>query len=255
MRSLLDADEVEEKSSEHTEINLSAASLLGMFVGLVLICGVFFGLGYSVGRRSGPSPEPVASTTAGNSEAPKTVVQETVAQTAKPAPSETSSAPAAAATPAVVSAPPQAATMPPAPAASAAAAQAPSIDLPIDETPPPQVKPNSGRKPSAATPKPAASPANNSAAPAATPATAASPTPAPAQPGSGDTMVQVAAVAHQEDAQVLVNALRQHGYNAVIRSEPQDHLLRVQVGPYASRAQAQEMRQKLISDGYNAIVK
>jgi cell division protein FtsN len=253
MRSLLDADEVEEKNSEHTEINLSAASLLGMFVGLVLICGVFFGLGYSVGRRSAPSSEPAASTTAENSEAPKTIVQETVAQTAKPAPSETSPAPATAATPAVVSAQPQAATVPPAPAASAV--QAPSIDLPIDETPPPQVKPNSGRKPSAAAPKPAAYPTANSPATVATPATAAAPTPAQAQPGSGDTMVQVAAVAHQEDAQVLVNALRQHGYNAVIRSEPQDHLLRVQVGPYATRAQAQEMRQKLISDGYNAIVK
>jgi cell division septation protein DedD len=41
----------------------------------------------------------------------------------------------------------------------------------------------------------------------------------------------------------------------VVRSEPQDHLLHVQVGPFANRMQAAEIRQKLLSDGYNAIIK
>ena len=44
-----------------TEIALGTRSLLGIFFGLVLVCAVFFGLGYSVGRGSGtraaaPSP-------------------------------------------------------------------------------------------------------------------------------------------------------------------------------------------------------
>ena len=49
MRTLFetDEDEVEGKASE---ITLSTASLLGFFFGLVLICGVFFGFGYSMGR-------------------------------------------------------------------------------------------------------------------------------------------------------------------------------------------------------------
>ena len=68
-------------------------------------------------------------------------------------------------------------------------------------------------------------------------------------------MVQVAAVAHQEDATVLVTALRQKGYSAVVRTEAQDKWLHVQIGPYASRAEASAVRQKLISDGYNAILK
>ena len=48
MRSLLDTDEEEETTAR--EITLSTASLLGIFFGLVLICGVFFGFGYSMGR-------------------------------------------------------------------------------------------------------------------------------------------------------------------------------------------------------------
>ncbi|HEY9125957.1 MAG TPA: SPOR domain-containing protein, partial [Acidobacteriaceae bacterium] len=57
------------------------------------------------------------------------------------------------------------------------------------------------------------------------------------------------------DAQVLVGALRKHGYSASIHNQPSDNLLHVQVGPFASRAEAAAMKQKLLSDGYNAIVK
>ena len=48
MRSLL--DHIEEEETTAREITLSTASLLGIFFGLVLICGVFFGFGYSLGR-------------------------------------------------------------------------------------------------------------------------------------------------------------------------------------------------------------
>src|SRR6202020_1886428 len=60
--------------------------------------------------------------------------------------------------------------------------------------------------------------------------------PADAPPSaSGQAMVQIAAVARREDADVLVAALRQRGYGVVVRSEPQDKLLHVQVGPFADR--------------------
>ena len=68
-------------------------------------------------------------------------------------------------------------------------------------------------------------------------------------------MVQIAAVSRPQDADVLVAALRQRGYGVVVRSEPQDNLLHVQVGPFANRMQATEIKQKLLSDGYNAIIK
>jgi cell division septation protein DedD len=62
-------------------------------------------------------------------------------------------------------------------------------------------------------------------------------------------------VARPEDANVLVSALRQRGYGAVVRNDPQDKLLHVQVGPFSDRTQAAEVKQKLLSDGYNAIIK
>jgi cell division septation protein DedD len=68
-------------------------------------------------------------------------------------------------------------------------------------------------------------------------------------------MVQIAAVSHQEDANILVAALRRRGYSVIVRNEPKDSLLHVQIGPFASRDQAKAMRARLLADGYNAILK
>lgn len=40
---------------QDTEITLGTGRLLGLFFGLVVICGVFFGLGFSLGRNSAKS--------------------------------------------------------------------------------------------------------------------------------------------------------------------------------------------------------
>ena len=91
-------------------------------------------------------------------------------------------------------------------------------------------------------------------APPATVAATAAPSAAPA-PAPGRPMVQIAAVARQEDADVLVSALRQRGYGVVVRSDLRTNSLHVQVGPFADRSQATAIKQKLLSDGYNAIIK
>jgi cell division septation protein DedD len=67
-------------------------------------------------------------------------------------------------------------------------------------------------------------------------------------------MVQIAAVSHVEDADVLVSALRRRGYAVSYRRDPADGLLHVQVGPFANRSDALATRQRLLNDGYNAIV-
>jgi DedD protein len=41
-------------SSQDTEITLGTGKLLFLFFGLVIICAVFFGLGYTLGRKSEP---------------------------------------------------------------------------------------------------------------------------------------------------------------------------------------------------------
>lgn len=274
MRSILREDEDEDRESRQPEINLSAASLLGLFVALVLICGVFFGFGYSIGRRptaraGGSILGAISGTTSG------AVPGSAAKLSAKPgsgtAPQvNTSSLPAADL---------------PTPVSGSQASQ--SVDLPIDETPPPELAPSAAslrRQAPLAKPSPAAPPtptpvsmktaaagsaaissaaagsaaaglpAAGSAAPSAPVSSAVPAIAASAQPAAG-TMVQVAAVVHQEDAEVLVSALRRKGYPAVVRNGVRDKLLHVQIGPYSSRAQALAMRQKLLSDGYNAILK
>ncbi len=211
MRPLLDKEE-----SEASEITLSTASLLGIFFGLVLICGVFFGFGYSMGRGSGAASSAptanVADTDVTPVEKPQPVAVVAREQEDKP----------------VVDTPAD----DPAPAA----VETPSLEARAEETPaaPVAVK--------AALSKPSAVPQQ------AAPAVAASAV-------SSRPMVQIAAVARQEDADALVSALRQRGYGVVVRNEAQDNLLHVQVGPFADRTQAAAMKQKLMSDGYNAIIK
>ncbi len=67
--------------------------------------------------------------------------------------------------------------------------------------------------------------------------------------------VQVAAVSHQEDADLLVAALKRKNYSVVARTEPQDKLYHIQIGPFATKKDAEAMRQRLLGDNYNAIVK
>ena len=67
-------------------------------------------------------------------------------------------------------------------------------------------------------------------------------------------MVQIAAVSHPEDADVLVGALRRRGYAVAVRRDPTDNLMHVQVGPFSSHDEASAMRQRLLNDGYNAVI-
>src|SRR5580658_6121049 len=39
-------------SAQDTEITLGTTKLLGLFFGLVIVCAIFFALGYTLGRRS-----------------------------------------------------------------------------------------------------------------------------------------------------------------------------------------------------------
>jgi DedD protein len=226
MRSLLDTEEEEETTAR--EITLSTASLLGIFFGLVLICGVFFGFGYSLGRgtEQGAQAASLGNTPSGAESDDSAANQ----PPAEPAPQ--------------VQAPAKA----PLPVAVKHAKADDDADASDDAA-------------AAASPKhvsQALVAATGSAAPPRPTARVVTPAPAPTaapSPGTGQPMVQIAAVARQEDADVLVSALRQRGYGVVVRSEPQDKLLHVQVGPFADRTQATAIKQKLLSDGYNAIIK
>ena len=67
-------------------------------------------------------------------------------------------------------------------------------------------------------------------------------------------MVQIAAVSEQEDADVLIGALRKRGYSVVAARDPQDGLIHVRIGPFKTRDEADTWREKLLNDGYTAIM-
>ncbi len=210
------------------EISLGTTTILGIFLVLALLCAVFFGFGYSLGRRSAH---------------PATVADESVAASsentaAKPAPGSLVNQAAAASLK---------------PTAGASQSSEPASDAPDTAT-------DQGSQIPAPTPVKASLPSSHPSphAEAITkPSTkAAAIVPAvTATPSAGVALVQVAAVSHQEDADVLVTALKRRGYNVTVRHEPQDKLLHVQIGPFATKKEADAMRQHLQTDGYNAIVK
>jgi len=72
--------------------------------------------------------------------------------------------------------------------------------------------------------------------------------------GFGTVVVQVAALTHQKDADMIASALKRRGYAVTVRTEA-DQLLHVQVGPFATQKDAETMKAKLLSDGFNAYIK
>lgn len=218
------------------ELTLSSRTLLMIFFGLVLICGLFFGLGYTLGRRSASEGGTVqaadASTAAAQTEPVSSSSQKPSASAqAKPVTSES----AAQDTPAQDSGAQDTSTgsNPETTSNAAAPPAAPSQSSPAANTP-------------ARTVKPALPPAITSGADQA---------PGPGSVAPGSVMVQIAAVSNQTDADALLSALRKRGYSVIARHESTDSLLHVQVGPFTTRAEAAAMRQKLLNDGYNAILK
>ncbi len=208
---------------QDTEITLGTGRLLGLFFGFVLVCGIFFGIGFTMGRSAAAAGGPITTAPAVPSVAVPTGAKPTAGKdvpvTDCPAGQNCTPASSAAAAPA------DAAATAPAPEAQTEAPKAES----------------------------AAAPPHTEAAvsPAAevTHAAAAGTTP---QPGF---VVQIAAVSKKEDADTLLGALRKKSYPVFLAPDTGDHLFHVQIGPFADRKEAQAMKEKLAGDGYNAIVK
>jgi DedD protein len=71
----------------------------------------------------------------------------------------------------------------------------------------------------------------------------------------GAIMLQVAAVAHQDDALALAQALQQKKFPAYVITPGPDKLYRVQVGPYPDNQTATSARQNLEANGFKSIIK
>jgi DedD protein len=236
MSRLLDDDQ-DELAQRERELTLSTGAILAIFLGLVVLCGLFFGFGYNLGRKSTTAPN--AELPAATSDPEPAPTQSSSFDNFKPSPNSPSTAQPA----------PAAATVTPPAPTPAVATSAPSATTETRPAP----------APAHSTPAPTSTPTVTRPAtpPPANPSTHTSQSPAPTATPSGAFVVQIAAISgsHKDDADLLVNALHSKGYEVSERTETQDKLIHIQVGPYATKADAEAMRERLIVDGYNAIVK
>ncbi|HEY0163638.1 MAG TPA: SPOR domain-containing protein [Edaphobacter sp.] len=230
--------EDDDLDTSERELSLSPSTLLGIFFLLAIVCAIFFGFGYSMGKRSA-APTVASAANTSDDDAPVSKSGDS-----KPAPGEKDLADGLTPADAAAASTPSEKFDEPAPA--------PAKTKPVVSETTPAPQPRVVTKPAPATPTPQPTPAValKPPAPVATAphATAAAAAGAPA-------LVQIAAVSHQEDADMLIAALKRKGYTVAVRHEPQDKLLHIQLGPYPTRKDADAMRQRLIADGYNAIVK
>jgi DedD protein len=204
-------------SSQDTEITLGTTKLLGLFFGLVILCAVFFALGYSLGRKSDAGLAPAASASLRGG----TIAGKPTSAAAQPAQPMTF----------YKSVEQKGANAELTPATSVASnTGSPESSKPANDPPPAGTQPTAGQ---------------------------ATDPPDPMAPvAAGAYFVQVAAVSKQEDAQALVDALKQKQYPAFVASNSSiDKLFRVQLGPFGDIKEAEGMRSRLIDDGYNPILK
>ncbi len=221
-----DRGEFEESEEQRaTELTLGPAMLLAIGLGLILLCGIFFGLGYVAGHRS-PAQAIVTS------------------------PQPTAGQPMTAQSGTLLSKPPAAGVIPAAPSQEAIA---PSAEGTPGGNPLTSYAPlGSAAAPGEPQVRPAVPQQVNE--PEGSGAQQGNSQVRPALPQGPPLMVQVAAVSHPEDASVLMAALRRHGYAVTARREPSDGLIHVQIGPFSNRNEANAMSQRLLGDGYNANV-
>src|SRR5271157_5232372 len=149
-----------------TEFTLGPMMLLGIIFGLLLLCGLCFGVGYSMGSRSTHNSPPIGQQPGAG----------TAPQAAGSLPKHTAS--------------PQNIPQKPQPAS-------------VLHSPTTNTEPVAGK--------------------------------------TGTLMVQIATVSHQEDADVLVGALRKRGYAVSVNRDAVDNQFHVRIGPFSNRNDAEAM--------------
>ena len=210
------------KTEGEYELVLGNRQLLSAFFIIVILFGVFFTMGYVVGRNSAPaaaaSPMPVPVATGQRPEA----ASSPPVQPASP-PVSTESAPVHETKPAK-----QPETVETKPVAPPAGREAPrKIETQVEVSTPP--------------PRGSARPASGSGAVAV-------------NPGPGNMYLQVAAAA-QPQAGVVVDTLKQKGFPALLAQGPNATLFRVMVGPYADASTLGKAKADLENAGFKPLVR
>jgi DedD protein len=199
---------------------LESRHLVGLFLGVVLLCGVFFTLGYVMGKTQYGGAVHAASSP--ERDAP------VARPAAKPKDLKTTPAPA------------------PVPANGEWDFYAKTDDNHLEPAPKPFAP--------VASPALAASPAKAAPAPRAK-AVPASSRFRPPKMLKGAVVLQIAALRHQSDALAVADALQQKRFPSFVLTPTSDRLYRVQVGPYPNEHAAESARSALDRAGFKAIIK
>lgn len=204
------------------DLVIESRHLLGMFLGVVVLCGVFFTLGYVMGRTQyETSVGAVAAASRDQVPEPEPFKVETNAGVPVPAPSDW--------------------TFP-----SAAGPK----KAPEPLRPPRKKAPELARAASFAS----SGPSSLSAAKSAVRTVSRPPAKPPLIP-RGAFVLQVAALTREADALALAEALQKKEYPAFVLTPAGGNLYRVQVGPYADAASADSARRALEREGFKTITK
>ena len=199
------------------ELVLGNKQLLSVFFIVVVLLGVFFTMGYIVGRSMSPAGGPQLAQNDANplvvEPSPGEPVQPPISHTDKPSP--------LAPTPAPVKPEPAK----PEPAKPEPPKPEPPKPAPVKVEPPKPVPP----KPAPTKPEP--------------------PKPAPVKPAAGGTYLQVAAT-RKADADMMASTISKKGFRVTISAVPDSDLFRVLVGPAATLDELGKLRNDLAAIGY-----
>ncbi len=233
-------------ADQETEITLGPGKLLGLFLMLAAVCGIFFAVGYSLGKTSAREQAlstPTAQSQAANPDNPA----------GKPSVSPVS-ADAAPGTDAEAT--PTKASEPDLTFYNAVKQNGDDDDSATTKHELKSARPKEGADTNAGSAE--KQKIANAVSPSGLTHGPAGPSQAlPAATSSGAYVVQIAAVTHEEDAAALAGALRKKSYSAAVVNSPggKDKLFHVVLGPYATLQDAEAMKLKLQGEGYSPIVK
>ncbi|HKV05867.1 MAG TPA: SPOR domain-containing protein [Candidatus Acidoferrales bacterium] len=206
---------------------LESRHLVGFFLGVVLLCGVFFTLGYVMGHNQYGGSVHAAESPGGLM----------FPLRAAPKPKETDASPA--------------------PVPPRASSEWDFYTKNSDN----RLEP--AAKPSASSPSPAAptDSAPRAASPVPSPpAIAARAVPVSARfqvpkMGRGSVVLQISALSHESDALAMADILQQKRFPSFVVTPSTDRFYRVQVGPYPDERSAESAKSALDRAGFKAIIK
>jgi DedD protein len=201
---------------------LESRHLVGLFLGVVLLCGVFFTLGYVMGRTQYGGPVHAA----------ETLIKPSLLAPLSPKPKE---------------------SQPSAPPANSEWDFYGKKDNSHLEPAPKNTAPAPAAIPAVAS-KTKGESAAASARPVSAPAKPSAPLPAPKLP-KGSFILQVAALSREGDALKMAEEIQQKRFPAFVATLPSDILFHVQVGPYADEKTAESAKHSLEQIGFKSIIR